>query len=272
MTSRCPAESLSEVCTAGRGVLVPKNSDGLPGVHGAFRATGDLAAETKVSARLHQRSESSRVGSLSRATSMAFVPKYWPSRLASDRAPPSFKTGVHSPRDLHASFEDMLGPRRPFSPFSTHWPRPVRASRSIRTSSLRVLKDRPSTARSAGRPLPEGAPRNSFLRHEDATPRVRAALVVSHDYDGLLQPTPCRFVAPCSRSWGSPRFWSALLSCSPLRVAAFRLAARDCSPSPWRATLRSLPLDRSSAPRHRDRYPRAVADGVDSPPPHVAMQ
>jgi hypothetical protein len=54
---------------------------------------------------------------------MAFVTKYWPSRLASDRAPPSFKTGVHSPRDLHASFEDMLGPSGPFSPFFTHWPK-----------------------------------------------------------------------------------------------------------------------------------------------------
>jgi hypothetical protein len=38
-----------------------------------------------------------------------------------------------------------------------------------------------------------------------ARPRVRAVHAVSHDCDGLLQPTPCRSVAPCCRSWGSPR-------------------------------------------------------------------
>jgi hypothetical protein len=272
MTSRCPAESLSESCTAGRVALVPENSGSLPGVHGAFRATGGLAAETGVSARLHQRSESSRVVGLPRVTSMAFVPRYWPPRLASDRAPLSLKTGSHSPRDLHASFEDMTGPRGPFAPFFAHRPRPMRASRSVRTSSHRVLKDRPSTAQRVRRPLQGGLPRRSSRRHEDATPRARAALAVSHDFDGLLQPTPCRSVAPCSRSWGSPRFRSARPGCSPPRVAALRFASRARSPSPWRHTLRSLPLDRSSAPRHRDRYPRVVAAGAASLAPHVAMQ
>lgn len=57
-----------------------------------------------------------------------------------------------------------------------------------------------------------------------------------------------------------------------LRVAALRLASRRRSPFPWRATLRSVPLGRSSASRHRDRYPRVVTVGGVSPSPHVAMQ
>jgi hypothetical protein len=33
-----------------------------------------------------------------------------------------------------------------------------------------------------------------------------SVLVVPPDFDGLLRSTPCRFVAPCNRPWGSPRF------------------------------------------------------------------
>jgi hypothetical protein len=114
---------------------------------------------------------------------------------------------LHSPRDLHASFEDTF---------------PVHAvlldSGALRgtgstvctgvfwTSSPGVPKDRPSTDVKTVRPLPELRPKTSFLRRECATTRARAALAVSHDYDGLLRLVPCRSVAPCNRSWGSPRF------------------------------------------------------------------
>jgi hypothetical protein len=36
--------------------------------------------------------------------------------------------------------------------------------------------------------------------------RTRSALAVPPGSDGLLRATTCRFVAPCSRSWGSPHF------------------------------------------------------------------
>jgi hypothetical protein len=44
------------------------------------------------------------------------------------------------------------------------------------------------------------------LRREGATPHARAVPAVSRDFDGLLRLAPCRSVAPCNRSWGSPRF------------------------------------------------------------------
>jgi hypothetical protein len=48
--------------------------------------------------------------------------------------------------------------------------------------------------------------RGSDLRPGDATFRTRSVLVVPPDSDGLLRWERCRFVAPCSRPWGSPRF------------------------------------------------------------------
>jgi hypothetical protein len=38
--------------------------------------------------------------------------------------------------------------------------------------------------------------------------KSRSARVVSHHLDGFLRATARRFVAPCCRSWGSPRFGS----------------------------------------------------------------
>jgi hypothetical protein len=82
----------------------------------------------------------------------------------------------------------------------------------VRTSSPGVPKDRPSTDMKTCRPLPEIQllAKLKLLWHESATPRARAALVVSHDFDGLLRLVPCRSVAPCNRSWGSPRCWLVL--------------------------------------------------------------
>lgn len=44
------------------------------------------------------------------------------------------------------------------------------------------------------------------LRPGVATLRTRSVPVVPPDFDGLLRWTSRRFVAPCSRPWGSPRF------------------------------------------------------------------
>ena len=44
------------------------------------------------------------------------------------------------------------------------------------------------------------------LRLETAKSRTRSVLAVPPGFDGLLRSAHCRFFAPCSRSWGSPRF------------------------------------------------------------------
>jgi hypothetical protein len=111
-----------------------------------------------------------------------------------------------------------------------------------RISSLGVPKDRPSAVQSVLRPLQVQIPKEVHSRHEAAKPHTRAVLVVSHDLNGLLRITPCRFVAPCYRLWGSPRF-RILPPCSPMQASV--PTAGSTLPL-WRRTLRSLPLDNSS--------------------------
>jgi hypothetical protein len=48
----------------------------------------------------------------------------------------------------------------------------------------------------------------SHLRSRATSPRSCSVPVVSHHLDGFLRATDRRFVAPCSRSWGSPGFGS----------------------------------------------------------------
>lgn len=78
----------------------------------------------------------------------------------------------------------------------------------------------PSTSRFA-RPLPAlhhpkmaAATNRSVerLRPEVATLQTRSVLAVPPGSDGFLRASSCRFVAPCSRPWGSPSFWPHLLS------------------------------------------------------------
>jgi hypothetical protein len=64
------------------------------------------------------------------------------------------------------------------------------------------------------------------LRHGAAKPRTCSALAVPPGFDGLLRAAFCRFVAPCSRPWGS---------------FSFRPPPKR-RPSPERDTLRSFPL------------------------------
>jgi hypothetical protein len=74
---------------------------------------------------------------------------------------------------------------------------------SFRRTSLRAVPDGASVPRDV-------YTRGRSVRHRPgvATLRTRSALAVLPGFDGLLRLTPCRFVAPCCRSWGSPRFRS----------------------------------------------------------------
>jgi hypothetical protein len=75
-------------------------------------------------------------------------------------------------------------------------------SRSLPHSAELPARNRPRRAlRLTGR--------GSDLRPGDATFRTRSALVVPPDFGGFLRWERCRFVAPCSRPWGSPRFGTA---------------------------------------------------------------
>jgi len=69
---------------------------------------------------------------------------------------------------------------------------------------------RPSADTSATRTLPVAwvvRPEPPSASRQPAS-KSRSALVVSHHLDGFLRATARRFVAPCCRPWGSPRFAS----------------------------------------------------------------
>jgi len=109
------------------------------------------------------------------------------------------------------------------------------------------------------RPLPPGpSPR---LRRRTATSLARSVPVVPPDFDGFLRraairrpqlPTVCRFVAPCSRSWGSPGFDA------PVRLLAAGGRGRSACRStfPLAKTLRSFSLSGSPPARHRGLLPK----------------
>lgn len=138
---------------------------------------------------------------------MALVPKHWPTRSLSWPRHQVEKTHRHSPHDLLPLLRrNVSGPRGPFFFVVSLMPKHLRPHDSVRTSSLGVPKDRPSAVQGVSRPLQVQIPKEVHSRHEAAKPHTRAVLVVSHDLDGLLRITPCRFVAPCCRLWGSPRF------------------------------------------------------------------
>jgi len=97
--------------------------------------------------------------------------------------------------------------------------------------------------------------------HEAARPHARAVLVVSHDLDGLLRCTPCRFVAPCCRLWGSPRFRVlplAVLGAST--VFRLRLHPFPVAPDPSKCSPRHQLWS-----RHRDQLPSRCSSSLRFP-------
>jgi hypothetical protein len=94
------------------------------------------------------------------------------------------------------------------------------------------FKDYPSINTNNRRPLPDW-PR-PFLRRMGANPSTCSVLVVPPDSDGLLRWLPCRPIASCSRSWGSPRFRFSLES---LKSSPVALTLRSFSLSDHRSTL-----------------------------------
>jgi hypothetical protein len=109
------------------------------------------------------------------------------------------------------------------------------------------------------------------LWHEVATPRARSALAVPPGFGGLLRTMLCRFVAPCSRPWGSHSFGRCCL-----RGIVFP-CTRDPSKlsPPWQPphVTRVAPVHRASCPRavasdprRRSALPRSGVSGSEPQP------
>lgn len=114
------------------------------------------------------------------------------------------------------------------------------------TPLLGFIKDRPSTDIDITRPLPLGRNRASVWRYQLHT---RSVLVVPPDLDGFLRGESRRFIAPCSRSWGSPS--------SATVPKHYRLPS---APQPFEALPSMQPGHVTRvAPVHRGSYPLAVA-------------
>jgi len=133
--------------------------------------------------------------------------------------------------------------------------------RRIRTPLLGLSKDRPSVDMSFSRPLPDCAPTlrsltasvdprkrrsRAILRPEAAMPPTRSTLAISRGFGGLLRLEPCRFVAPCSRPWGSPGFRTVSL---PVPARCAPLLRRNDSVCGLQHH-RPIPSDRASPPVH----------------------
>jgi hypothetical protein len=116
--------------------------------------------------------------------------------------------------------------------------RPLRAS-----FSRGVVQEFPSIDWIEARPLPVGP--KPFLRRRSAKTSARSALAVLPGFDGFLRASTCRFVAPCCRPWGSPRFGHELRVHGPVlpaRAAVSRVAIAGPIPlgtvaQPWLASL-----------------------------------
>jgi len=126
------------------------------------------------------------------------------------------------------------------------------------------LRPRRAPALAVADLLPEGRrPALRCLRPEAATLRTRSALVVPPDFGGLLHSVPCRSVAPCSQSWGSPRFRAEV---RPRVMTAFPKEPQR-HPAPHTRAIPeahppfgAFPLP-AAMPRHRGPCPLAVEHG-----------
>jgi hypothetical protein len=123
--------------------------------------------------------------------------------------------------------------------FPVSWPKPpVRGG----TPLLGFIKDRPSTDKSAVRPLP-GCPK-AALRREDANPRACSALAVPPGSDGLLRTGPAGLLHPAT-GHGVRHISSSLLWLHPKMLPLLRAFPNGAY------TLRSFSLrdSRSASPR-----------------------
>jgi hypothetical protein len=129
-----------------------------------------------------------------------------------------------------------------------------------------VFKDRPSTDIAVARPLPAVRTRRARAAFDSELPpseRVPSMLFLpaSTVYSAS---TACGFVAPRSRSWGSPCFQPNELS--PASMSPFVYAF------PSGATPSGAFPSIAAVPRHRGRCPLAVLPRVDFQVPCVAAQ
>lgn len=134
------------------------------------------------------------------------------------------------------------------SPTKTHRLRAVQIFSAFRVvhcpRALRVASDRsglnfslgvcpkicPSIDIRAACPLPARCHPEGWrgFRHRLAKACACSALAVSHGFNGLLHAARCRFVSPCSRTWGSPRF-QCPCGCSFRRHRSFHIAvSHEC--------------------------------------------
>jgi len=143
--------------------------------------------------------------------------------LSGSRGPSPFVHGRVRGRGPKASGSSPLDPDRigtPLMGLSMIAP-PSTCLPSVHSRSC------PGSGEPPARLFPEGSWSAGFvhaLRLEVATFRARSALAVPPGFGGLLRWAGRRFVAPCSRPWGSPRFrsWCSCLSAPPTRRGAVR--------------------------------------------------
>jgi len=265
---------------------------------GAFRVSGIFATAAKAAARCCQHPFGLRVVGLPRSPSLAFTSSYETVPSTCEGLPDWGNRGVGStsglalltfasPSETHLC---SLGsspsvPRRASRrSHCTSRPVPNASLGVVQRSPLQRRQHRASTPGGGPRPGgPEGhtgstvaSPRpegqglaRHYHRPGNAILRTRSVLVVPPDFDGLLCSIPCRSVAPCSRSWGSPRFGPAArptnrpkslrisnestclaLGSSPRRYRPSKLSPRQ---QPYRVTAAlaftplSLPANRRAA-------------------------
>jgi hypothetical protein len=193
----------------------------------------------------------------------------WPSRVTSPFALCGRNDHEYRPRGLRRSWRTRC--RFASSCLGVGLrPRTVRSAGSApllwREHLSLVFKDRPSTDSTAARPLPAGRPRRGQSpfgselppsEHVPSLPFLPASTVYAAS-------TACGFVAPRSRSWGSPRFQPRGLP------PASRVPCLDAFPD-GAIPFGAFPSI-AAVPRHRGRYPLAVPPRFDSQVPRVSAQ
>ena len=88
---------------------------------------------------------------------------------------------------------------------------PLRFRMSNRTSSLVVFQRSPLRRFLRIRPVPLSVLKDCPLRSDTAKCPTPSVFAVPPGSDGLLRMRPCRFIAPCTRPWGSSGFAPGLV-------------------------------------------------------------